>query len=500
LPPPNTIDPAALDRFIDSLLDAGFEPVGDQRSWDGPIHPSLVPLTSETRMRVGVRDGFPFYHPTVTVKGLPLGRHRNHDGDICLWDVGDSSLEWLTWAGIATRVELWATEAQGHPTEDDPGLDPDRTFSGARLGLATINLTNRAMNNWDIGLLHAKREDWGLKIGRGEGEPGRWYVLDRPKEPPQTFEELAAQLRRHQRKDLRAAIASVGKPDGATFAVFAWNTPAGPNLLILGFERTNADELKVGVYEAARTDADVLRLRSGPDSTRLATRSVLLFGAGAIGSHVARLLPRSGLRKIVLVDGDTLRPGDVVRHGSSGLFVGSKKASAAETANFVDAPWTETEAHDLTTWDPVWIARRIAGADLVVDAVGSVGFTAQLSRLCRQAEVAMLSVALYRGGTVGRVRVQSPYSEIQVADRGKDDRFLAIPPGALEDAIAWETGCASPVVQAPPTSVASIGASASRLAIQVLTGRETGDLDFVESYEPLPESPFESPGVWRCRA
>jgi hypothetical protein len=112
----------------------------------------------------------------------------------------------------------------------------------------------------------------------------------------------------------------------------------------------------------------------------------------------------------------------------------------------------------------------------------------------------MLSVALYRGGAVGRVRVQSSYSDVQIADRGKDDRFMKIPPGALEDAIAWEAGCASPVVQAPPTAVASVGGSASRLAIDVLMGREGGDIDLLECYEPLPENPFEAPGVWRCRA
>jgi hypothetical protein len=122
-----------------------------------------------------------------------------------------------------------------------------------------------------------------------------------------------------------------------------------------------------------------------------------------------------------------------------------------------------------------------------------------MSRLCGEAQVSMVSVALYRNGAVGRVRVQSAYSDIQIADRGRDNRFMKIPSGALEDAITWETGCASPVVQAPPTSVASIGASASRIAIDVLTGREAGEHDFIESYEALPESPFEQPAVWRCR-
>ena len=53
---------------------------------------------------------------------------------------------------------------------------------------------------------------------------------------------------------------------------------------------------------------------------------------------------------------------------------------------------TKTETDLVSAWDPAWIRRRITGIDLVVDAVGSVGFTAQMSRLCGEA------ASIYRVG------------------------------------------------------------------------------------------------------
>jgi hypothetical protein len=496
--PPDTIDPASLDAFIDSLLEAGFEPVGDGRSWIGPIHPALAPLTSASTMRVTVRDGWPFYHPALTVPGLPLGRHRNFDGDICLWDVGDSSLEWRTWDGIAHRIEQWATGAQGHATEDDPSLDPDRTFRGASRGLATIDLIGREIRDFDARPIRAKAEKWGIAIGDGE-LVGRWYDRDRPKAPPQTLDDLRAQLRARQRVDLDEHLKTVGEQGGLAFLVFAWNTPVGPNLLVVGLDRGGDGTIEARAYQAARTDAEVRRLRSGRDADALVSKSVLVLGAGAIGSHAARLLARSGLGSLRLVDSDRVRPGDIVRHGADGLFIGWTKVSALELLIGLDAPWTTVEATEWTTWQPKRLAAMIQKADLVVDAVGSVGFTAQLSRLCRASERAMVSVALYRRGAVGRVRIQSKTSEIEILDRGRDGRFTVIPPAAIEEDIAWEAGCGAPVAEAPPTSVASVAAMATREAINVLGGREVGDLDVIECYEPFDAEPFDTPGVLRCR-
>jgi ThiF family len=59
-------------------------------------------------------------------------------------------------------------------------------------------------------------------------------------------------------------------------------------------------------------EADILSRGCLPDSLR--TRRVCLLGAGALGSHIAELLVRGGVRQVVVVDQDRLQVGNLVRH------------------------------------------------------------------------------------------------------------------------------------------------------------------------------------------
>ena len=66
--------------------------------------------------------------------------------------------------------------------------------------------------------------------------------------------------------------------------------------------------------EAAPMDEENLILRAGPDADTLRSRRVALFGAGALGGHIAVTLAESGAGFLRLVDADVLKPGNVVRH------------------------------------------------------------------------------------------------------------------------------------------------------------------------------------------
>ncbi len=128
-----------------------------------------------------------------------------------------------------------------------------------------------------------------------EGElRGRLYMRDRPHLPARNLDELRETLRVKQRRDLGRQLARVGQPEGLSFIVMVWSTPAGYNLLVLGLDRPENGRLTVTVYEPARTDTEILKLRAGRDAPGMADQTVVLFGAGAIGSHIADLLTRSG--------------------------------------------------------------------------------------------------------------------------------------------------------------------------------------------------------------
>jgi molybdopterin/thiamine biosynthesis adenylyltransferase len=492
LPIPDSLEPASLDAFISSLLAAGFDPVGDQRSWVGPLHPALEHLTDERTMRVEVRDGWPYLHPKVYVQGLAPGLHRNYHGDICLWDDGDPSLDWLTWDGIARRIEEWAAEAPATATADDPALDAHLYFEGGSKGLATIDLSGVKVRDWEARGVRGTQKDGLLEIGNGPLH-GRLYTRSAIKTPPRDLAAVRHLLRRRQQRDFDEAISSVGSPDGVSFLILAWNTEIGPNLLVLWLERANG-ALKATSFEAARTDCEVLLLRAGPDRSQLAQRTVAILGLGAVGSQLALLLARSGVGTLAVFDPQRLRPADVVRHAASSLFVGRSKVAAMKSAVLLQAPWTKVLAADRSHWEPSQLAEIARNVDLVVDAVGSASFTVQLARVCEAEARRLLSVSLYRYGDVARVRHQAAAPIANLADRAADTGFPTIPPDVGEAEVAWEAGCGAPITQAPPTSVASAAAAAARLAIEVLCGRETRDLDLVEVYRPLAESPFDVVG------
>jgi molybdopterin/thiamine biosynthesis adenylyltransferase len=492
-----TLDPAALDAFTGELLANGYEPTTPE-FWVGPIAESLRGLTTAETMIIRLYDGWPYHPPAVFAAGLSIGRHRNSAGHICLWESGDPSLEWLTLPGIISRIEKWASEAQGDATASDPGLDPHLVFVGGVVGLATINLTDRPVAGPAMDDLSATEKDGVLKIGAGDLR-GRWYAVDPAPQLPQRLVDLDAYLTPEQLADLHRVVDAVGQPDARTFLVFAWNTPVGPNLLILKLERSTAGTMEVRPYEAARTDKSVLLLRAGPDAATLMEQSVAIFGVGAIGSHVAALLARSGLGELVVFDYERLRPGDIVRHAGLPVSVGAAKVDAVELINMLAAPWTTTQKRSEAAWKPSRLAEIARTANLVIDATGSANLTAQLGEVCRQQARPLLSVALYRRGFVGRVRYQACDTQMAIIDRPAEARFPLIPAGPDEEGAQWEAGCMAAVAQAAPTAVIGIAATAARVAIAALTGRDRRDRDVLEVYQPLGEAPFDQIGTTTFR-
>lgn len=489
----DTLDPAALDAFTGELIAAGFEPESPDR-WAGPVPDSLRTMTGADVMTIRLYDGWPYRPPAVFVKDLPIGRHRNASGHVCLWESGDPSLEWLTLPAIHERIKVWVSGAQGEATANDPGLDPHLIFRGDDAGLATIDLTERPVGSAAMEDLLATEKDGVLKIGAGD-VLGRWYVVDPAPQIPQKLSDLDPFLTDEQRADLKAVVEAVGSPDSKSFVVFAWRTPAGPNLLVLKLDTTEAGTLKISTYEAARTDHEILLLRAGPDAAALRDKTVVIIGIGAVGSHVAGLLARSGVGHELVFDYERLRPGDVVRHAAYRVSVGRSKVDAVETMNKVTAPWMTTDIFDGAMWEPKVIGMAVGMADLVIDATGLANFTAQASEICRQKQRPLVSVALYRRGSVGRVRYQAAHPMIPIIDRPGIKRFPVIPPGPDEEGASWEAGCMASVAQASPIAVVSIAATAARVAIDALMGRDDQDRDVLDVYQTLGVASFDIAGT-----
>lgn len=134
-----------------------------------------------------------------------------------------------------------------------------------------------------------------------------------------------------------------------------------------------------------RLTARTLRLTADPDASRarLAASSVLVVGAGGLGSPVVALLAGSGIGRLTIVDPDVVDDTNLSRQTlyTTADLDRAKSLVAAERAVAVDP--------DLDSRGIVgsFTADLVRGHDVVVDAADSVAVTRAVSDACAEAGI-----------------------------------------------------------------------------------------------------------------
>jgi hypothetical protein len=119
----------------------------------------------------------------------------------------------------------------------------------------------------------------------------------------------------------------------------------------------------------------------GQLSTQLVGRKVAIIGCGALGAPLAELLVRGGVQDLVLVDGDCLATGNLVRHVLTLKDIDKGKAkSLSERLNLV-SPHTEVRfvPYHFPPRDQQHID-LIAGADVILDCTANDDVLAELEK------------------------------------------------------------------------------------------------------------------------
>ena len=512
----NCFDVASIEAFTADLVAAGFEPVpGSQRGlWRGPIHEAFAPLTDAATMDIAIVPGWPLQPPAVLVEGLNTN-HSTLDGLVCMWREGDATLRWTTVKGLFDRIEEWCRQAQGGWKDDDLGQDALLNFRRKDRLLATFDFEALGTSAGGWGDFHATRSAapprFDLRPGRSTSPMhlrGLWFRLgELETPPPRRLSEVSTCLSRKQRKGLERALRDRQRPDthgpsgGVDLVLFCWERNGRPNLLVMVCEGVG-DNVDAIALQPGPNDEATLILRAGPDASMLRSRRAVLFGAGALGGHVAVTLAESGLGSLDLVDDDVLSPGNVVRHVAGHDQVGAPKVEAVEKVARNHAPWTEVRTHRESPRAPSEIRMRIREADVIVDATGDEAFTLSLAMAARAAGKPLISGALYRGGFVGRVQREARADDTPIELRADSPHYLLIPPGDdAEDLATPDVGCSAPVNNAPPSAVLACSSLIAHAAIDILTGRFELDDEVVDVYRVLPgTAPFDRVGRLQATA
>lgn len=495
----DSLDLGSLERFTTELVEAGFEPLPvDESRWRGPIHAAFRRWTDATVMELLIQDGWPVRHPRIYVQGLQL-EHVNQDGEVCLWRDDDPTMDWVTLPGIHRRIEEWCSTASSGFREADRALDAHLYFRSAGAGLALIDLDEfrrgGAFRDGDFEAIYGTRDNEALRLTTrqvaGDVLKGRWYYRSTDVGHPRDAASFRAALTPAQQRhfDHGIELLTEGKRGGADVLVLIWETAYGTNVLVVTPRFGSNGHVELLSVEAARNDIAILKRRSGPDAEVLLRKKVALFGAGAIGSHVAECLAGAGLGQLTIVDGDRLRPGNVVRHAAGHELVGRNKAEAVRHKLASRSPWTNVHVKSSYAWGPREILDLCESSDIVVDATGNAAFSILISQIAESQGWPLVSVSLYRGGAVARVRRQ--WRDAPAIHRRPGlDLYPVIPPGNGDDAFI-EAGCSAPVNLAPPHAVMSAAALASQVCVDALCGRAELSDEIVDVYRSLPQDGFE---------
>ncbi len=457
-------------------------------------------------VEVTLTAAYPFTPPRVCVleAGIPLTLtfHRERDGSLCLWP-SDTPVEYAPWRDpvqFLCRVATWLQQTEaGWP--GDSACDLERYLPTAS-GLVLYDLPSLTATNGCVRTSASPDKRRVTITSQVQAPPAR---------PKRRHHGTPTIGRRHRQLAWVADIGEVAQPieDWASLRPLlgddagqvGWLIGAGiVTYLVLRYRRgsssgvlaltarssaTRQTPIEIQACEAADTSVPTRLLRAGTTASELTGRKVAVVGAGAVGSFVTELLFRHGVWALTLIDGQLLRPGNLVRHLAGEPWVGHPKVVAV-TGRLADLGFDTTRVDprndQITT--PEQAVTLLREHDLVIDATGDARASSLLIWASNTVQRTVISVCVERHG--GIVRVD------RFPLRGREQHHRPIP--GRGETPTTEHGCDDPVSLTPPTSVVNAAQLACRAAIDDLTRECALPATLVDIVEPQ-EPPYEQRGL-----
>lgn len=133
-------------------------------------------------------------------------------------------------------------------------------------------------------------------------------------------------------------------------------------------------------------------------------KRVAIVGLGSVGSKIAEMLLRSGIDKLLLIDGDVFLPTNLERHILDWRDVGFRKVNAVKRRLLNIRPGANIDAKPINlNWQRsakthANIIDDLAECDLIVDATGDIPTAFQLGAISTENDRPFVSIEVFEGG------------------------------------------------------------------------------------------------------
>lgn len=221
-------------------------------------------------------------------------------------------------------------------------------------------------------------------------------------------------------------------------------------------------------------------LRTSDDYRQLTSMRIGVLGCGSVGSKIAAILARAGVRFFDLIDDDILMSDNLVRHELDWRDVGLHKVAAlARRLQCIRADIeVRTRCQQLAGQESATSAEniltRLAECDLIVDATAEPAVRNVLSGLSLSTGIPLVWAEVFPGGIGGLIARHRPGLEpaVPLMCRAIDNWFADQGVSPSVPAANYElVGEGAPVI-ADDADVTTIAAHAARLAIDTLLRRD----------------------------
>lgn len=504
-----------------------------------------VPLRVREKLRVNIPWAFPLSRPSAYFSHKRYGDfpHVQWGDSICLYQAPD--VEWQPAQGMfgfAQRLNDWLKA--GAAAELDPigmPLHPPVAYAASNFAVVPRQNAPKPMPPYWGGYVEITREsDVVAELGRwikcGEDVPdGRLATAIllptcMPHEYPTSMLDLIkALVIREVPLELIHVIVSLGvlRTKSGQPAIFllgaAMRGIAGEerlqHLACWQINAAQADKLRDAAMHATPenpTDVNefygwaadakvewcrvledrpeiVERRDSMSPSSWWRARHIAILGCGAIGSSVAMMLGRAGVRQLQLYDYGIVTPGILVRQNFRRNHVGYTKASAVKVSVQAANPDVEISAHHtnllLVLKDEEKLT-ELMGADVIIDATASTSVVAALEHHFRRrpkkhppivsmtlghnADIAMMTLAT--DSAPGLSQDLDRRSKIAFANSAKGRAFLEEFWPLAEDRrklFQPEPGCSSPTFRGSFADVLGLTARMTNVAASWLSKKQS---------------------------